>query len=229
MHIPFKIGEKEFLIHPYTSKQEKEILLLASFEVYDFERIFEVLNFHPKCGIENLSDNEMKVLLYKFRDLSIGDEVEIRYTCDHCKHHNESTIEATNFIIPSLRNDEDIKKMNIPVTDENLQEFVIGTTVEDLDIDDFFKLKQRVKDNQIDFDFIKSTNCLRCRKEKTFDMSKTSYIFEIMSDDTLMTLYKSYHLLNFMGKYSKEDIDNMYPFERSIFTGLLHKTKEDLA
>lgn len=228
MHIPFKIGEKEFLIHPYTSKQEKEILLLASFEVYDFERVFDILNFTPSCGIDNLSDNEKKVLLYKFRDLSIGDEVEIKFNCGHCKHHNESVIEATNFIIPNLRDDKDIRKLNIPVTDENLQEFVIDIDVEELDIDEFFELKQRVKDNQIDFDFIKTTRCLKCGKEKTFDMSKMSYILEIMSDDTLMTLYKSYNLLIYMGKYSKEDIDGMYPFERTIFTGLVHKLKEDL-
>ena len=54
------------------------------------------------------------------------------------------------------------------------------------------------------------------------------YIIEIMSDDTLMSLYKSYNFLIYFGHHTKEGVDSMYPFERSIFIGLLNKTKEDL-
>ena len=50
-----------------------------------------------------------------------------------------------------------------------------------------------------------------------------------MSEDSLMTLYKSYNHLVFFGHYSKQDIDDMLPFERVIFIGLLNKTKEDLS
>lgn len=226
MRIPFEIGDKKFLLTPYNTNQEKEILLLSSFGIDDFERVFEILNFKTEY---ELSENEKKIIIYKYRDISLGDEVDIKFNCDNCKSGNDAVLEASNFIIPNIRNDENIKKLNISVTDENIQEFVLDVDVDELDIQEFEELKQQVKDNQIEFDFIKSTKCLKCGHEKLFDLSPNKYIFEIMSDDTLMSLYKSYNFMIFFGHYSKEDIDKMLPFERSIFIGLLNKVKEDLA
>lgn len=226
MKIPYTIGNKTFLIEPYNTFQEKEILLLASFEVFEFDRVFEILGVETDT-INDLTDDEQKVLLYKFREISLGDEIDIKFKCENCQAGNDGVLTASNFLIPSKRNDYDVKKLNMPVTDETLQEFV-DVDVDELDIDQFEDLKQRVKENQNHIDFTKTCACLHCRTEKKFDLSDPKYIIEIMSDDTLMTLYKSYNYLIFFGKYSKEGIDSMYPFERSIFIGLLNQTKEDM-
>lgn len=228
MYIPFKLGDKEFLLKPYTTAQEKEILLLSSFSVDDFDRIFEILDFKYDGDLNDLSEDEKKVLLYKFRDISVGDEVDIKFVCEHCKASNENKIEATNFVVSNIRDDDFILKKNIPITDETLQEFVPTINVDDLDLQEFEELKQKVKDNQISFNFIKSTKCLKCKTPKIFDMSGKKYIIEILSEDTLMTLYKTYNYMIYFGHYTKTDIDNMMPFERTILTGLLSKTKEDL-
>lgn len=228
MYIPFKLGDKEFLLKPYTTSQEKEILLLSSFSVDDFDRIFEILDYKYDGDLSELSDDEKKVLLYKFRDISVGDEVDIKFVCEHCKASNENKLEATNFVVSNIKNDDFILKKNIPVTDENLHEFVPNVNVDELDLQEFEDLKQNVKDNQISFNFIKTTKCLKCRAPKTFDMSDKKYIIEILSEDTLMTLYKTYNYMIYFGHYTKTDIDNMMPFERTILTGLLSKTKEDL-
>lgn len=228
MYIPFQLGDKEFLLKPYTTAQEKEILLLSSFAVDDFDRIFEILDYRYDGDLSELSDDEKKVLLYKFRDISVGDEVDVKFVCNHCKVSNENKIEATNFVVSNIKNDDFILQKNIPVTDENLHEFVPHIDVDELDLQEFEDLKQKVKDNQISFNFIKSTSCLNCRTPKTFDMSDKKYIIEILSEDTLMTLYKTYNYMIYFGHYTKTDIDNMLPFERTILTGLLSKTKEDL-
>lgn len=228
MKIPFSIGHKKFLITPYTTHQEKEILLLSSFEVDDFERIFELLEYESDYKISDLTEEEQKVLLYKFRDISLGDEVNIKFTCDKCKSVNENTLEATNFVQPSKRNDSDVLKLNKQVTDENLQDFV-KVNVDELELLEYEELKQRVQDNQIKFNFDKSSRCMKCGTIKTFNMSDKKYIIDIMSDDTLMSIYKTYNNLVFFGHYSKDDIDKMLPFERTILIGLLAKTKEDMS
>lgn len=225
MKVAFKVGSKTFLISPYKTYQEKDILLLSSFEVDDIDRVFDVLNFTTEY---ELTDEEKKLILYKHREISIGDDVNIKFKCTHCNHVNESVISASNFIIESLLNDVDVKKINKAVTDENLQEFV-DIIVDDLDIADFELLKKRVQDNQISIDFVKKTNCIKCKTEHLFDIGQTKYIIEVMSEDELMSIYKTYSSMIFFGHFTKEDIDNMYPFERSVFVGLLNKLKEDLA
>ena len=229
MYLPFEIGPKKFLISPYTTKQERDFLLLSSFDVDDFERIFELLDYKSDISIKDLSLNEQRVLLYRFRDISLGDEVEVNFQCDKCKHHNENVIlNTSNFLIMNIRDDNDIIKKNKEVTDDNLSEFVPNIDVDELNIDEFDKLKERVKDNQIRFDFIKEVKCVSCSEIKKFDMSSPKYIIEILSDDNLMTLYKTINSMVIFGSYTKEDIDNMIPFERTILAGLLKTTKEDM-
>lgn len=225
MKIQFPIGDRIFDINAYTTQQEKEILLLDSFGVNDIDQIFGVLGFKTNY---DLSIEEKKVILYKHREISIGDEVNIKFVCDKCKQANDSVLLASNFIKDQKRNDEDIKTFAKQFDEENMQEYV-DINIDDLDINEYEELRQRIIDNQLIIDFTKSAHCLKCKNEKKFDMSNTKYIIEIMSDDTLMTLFKTYNYLNFFGHYSKLDIDSMYPFERSVFVGLLNKTKEDLA
>lgn len=225
MKIPVQLSKK-YYIEPYNTFKEKELLLLSSFEVDDIGTVFDILGFEHS---DELSEDEQRVLLYKYREISLGDEIQVKFKCDNCKKANETSITANNFIVLPKRNDKFVKKIAKEVTDDNLQEFVdIGMDVDDLDVSDFEELKQKVKDNQLQFNFIKECSCIHCGTKKRYDLSSIKYIIEIMSDDTLMTLYKTYNAMIFFGHYSKEDIDKMYPFERSIFIGLLNKTKEDL-
>jgi hypothetical protein len=227
MKIDFSIGDRTFQIEPYRTYQEKDILLSSSFGIKDLDRILEIINFNES----GLTENEKKVILYKAREISLGNEIDIKFKCKECGQGNDGIIDASNFVIDGSRNDDYIRKLNENVTDENLIKFVEYSQEEldDLDIQDYEELKKKVTENQIQFNFTKSCKCLRCQTENIFDLSSPEYIIEIMSEDNLMTLYKSYNLLIYFGHYTKTDIDNMYPFERNIFIGLFNKTKEDLS
>jgi hypothetical protein len=224
MKVSFNIADKSFEIKAYNTFTEKELLLMSSFGETDLEKALRVLEFEAD---HDLSEDEMKAILYKHREVSIGDEVNVKFKCDNCTSGSDGVLSASNFVIEPKRNDSDVKKLMKKVTDENLCDFV-DIDVDELYVDEFEELKHRVIENQVKFDFIKSCNCLRCGHPKKFNMGEPSYIIEIMSEDTLMTLYKSYNHLTFFGNYTKQDIDSMYPFERTIFIGLLDKTKEDL-
>lgn len=225
MIVPFELNNKRYNIEAYDTAKEKELLLMSSFGVDDIDEILKLLGF---TELSELSNEEKKVILYKYREVSLGDEIDIKFTCDDCGQGNDAILEANNFVKAGKFNDSHIKKINGEFHEDNMNQYV-DFDVDDLDLDEYEELLQRIIDNQIEINFIKQAKCLKCGSEKNFDLGQTKYILEIMSDDSLMSLYKAYNFLVFFGHYSKQDIDSMYPFERSIFIGLLNKTKEDLA
>ena len=42
----------------------------------------------------------------------------------------------------------------------------------------------------------------------------------------LQSIYEFYHSMKYYGRYGFDEIDNMLPFERDIYFGLLVETKE---
>ena len=226
--IPVELNSKKLLIKPYTSKVEKDILIMSTFEVFDMKEVLRILELDEHL-INSLSENEMKVLLYKYRESSLGDEIQIKFKCKECNKQNESSIITSDFIVYSKRNDEDILKIDKEVTEENLKDFLLSNiNIEDLDIDEYENLIIRVKENQNNFNFVKECKCMFCRTSNFFNIGSPKYIIEQLSDHTLMTLYKTYNNMMMFGNLTKTDIDNMYPFERTIFIGLITKTKEDM-
>jgi hypothetical protein len=53
------------------------------------------------------------------------------------------------------------------------------------------------------------------------------FIIDNMSEETLSSIYKLYNDFVYGSKYTKQDIDTMYPFERQILISLLNKTNEE--
>ncbi len=49
----------------------------------------------------------------------------------------------------------------------------------------------------------------------------------VICESSLSSLYQYYNNMKFYGKYSIFEIDEMLPFERDIFYGLLSKTIEE--
>jgi hypothetical protein len=236
MKIPFDIGNKKFLLSPYTTKQEKEIILSSSFDITDLDRILDILNFKTEY---ELTDDEKKVILYKYREISVGDEVDVKYVCK-CGQGNESVLGTTDFI-NNPKQAVNINQLSLELTDDNIYMFIgdehslynvdtelLIESIDNLDIIEYDALMSSIELSQLKISFSAKATCLKCKYKKEFDMSSTKYIIEIMSDDNLMSLYKSYNHLIYFGNHTSEGIDNMHPFERSIFIGLLNKTKEDL-
>lgn len=48
-----------------------------------------------------------------------------------------------------------------------------------------------------------------------------------MVEANLGTLYQYYSNMKYFGHYSIQEIDDMFPFERDIYFGLLRKTIEE--
>lgn len=234
MKYNLKIGGDNFIITPYNTEKEKEILLKDSFEDYNLDGILEILGFqesNPKVNLDDFSDDFKKYIIYKYREISLGSDINVSFKCGNCKMTNDTIIEINDIFIPGKLSDSDIKTLDIEVNEENLHLFLDKDEdyIDNLDLDEMDKLLERVKDNQYSFNYDKVCSCLKCKTEQTVSIGENKFVVSTLSEDNLMSLYKTYNFLNFWGKYTKLDVDSMYPFERSIFVGLINKQKEDLA
>lgn len=176
--------------------------------------------------VKDLTIDEQIALMFYFRSISVGEQINIKYTCMKCNHPNEIAIDVSENV-NDPKSDIEVKQLFKPVTEDNLHEFV-DIDLDELDIDEFEDLLQKVKDATVTFDFIKKTRCLKCGETNRIDFSNPEKTLTYMSEDTLISLYQIYNDLSFFGKYTKADIDSMLPFERAIFIGLLNKTREEL-
>lgn len=226
---PVKINGKRILIEPYDTEKEKDLLIMSSFEIYEIDEILRVLGVSEDIYSE-LSENEKKVLLYKFREISVGDEINVKYRCTECKYPNEVGINCGGSIEEPTEIDENIKIIDKEVNDSNLIDFLNVTQdyLDNLDIDEYELLFKKVKDNQVRYNFTRRHNCIKCGKSNSFYIGDIKYIIESLSEDTLMSMYRTYNDMCMFGNYNKKDIDSLYPFERTILIGLINKTREDM-
>lgn len=227
---PVEINGKKFLIQPYNTEREKDLLIMSSFEIYIMDEVLRVLGLEQEI-ISKLIDVEKKVLLYKYREISVGEEINIKFKCKNCGQPNESFIKCSDIIeIPENADLSKYKQLDKEVNDETIYEFVDKTVeeIEDLDIDEYENLIEDIKNNQVKYNFVKSCNCIKCKEPNKFFIGDEKYIIESLSEDTLMSMYRTYNDMCMFGNYNKRDIDSLYPFERTILIGLINKTREDM-
>lgn len=224
---PVTINDKKIMIEPYNTEREKDILIMSSFEIYDIDEILRVLGVSDE-NISILTENEKKVLLYKFREISVGDEILIKFKCSECGQFQDGVIKISDLIISGSNK---YKQLDEEVTDSNIHLFVdlSEEEINNLDIDEYEQLIEDIKASQVKYDFIKKCNCIKCQTPNSFFIEDTKYIIESLSEDTLMSMYRTYNDMCMFGNYNKKDIDSLYPFERTILIGLINKTKEDMS
>jgi hypothetical protein len=222
--IKYNYSNKVFNIEPYTTEQERQILLLDLLGSTDrINGALRILNMSDD-DIDSLTDTEKVALLFKYRSVSIGHEIPVAYKCIHCLTPNETNLDIDVLVTDSPANDKFIDQFK-DVTEENLGEF-LKFDVDELDLDEFDQTLKDVKNSVTKFNFIKSNNCIKCKEPNFINIEED--VMDYMSEDTILTMYQTYNDLTYFGSYSKLDIDSLYPFERTILIGLLNKTKEEL-
>lgn len=225
MQIEFDLGEKKFSLEPYNTAKEKELLLLSAFvdEEHLLGETLKLLGINTK----HLTHEDQVTLLYKLREISVGSEMDVSFVCPECGMPNEVKLDiSNNFQLPSKKS-KFIKDVHKIVTDSNILEFF--KDADDLDWDTFEQLKNNIKDYIINFNFFKPVRCIRCKKETNIDISAPNLVSRCFSEDSIKSILQTYHNLVFFGKFTKTDVDSMYPFERFIFNSMVVKTLEEKA
>jgi hypothetical protein len=222
--IKYEYSGKSFDIVPYNTAKEREILLLSLLGVENpVDSALQILGIDDHI-ISTLNNQEKTAMLYKHRIASIGDEIPIKYICKHCETPNEIGLSIDGIVKPGKETPGVFDKIK-PVNEDTLQDFV-DVDVDNLDLDEFEKLLNEVKESVTTFEFVRKSNCLKCKNTNYINIEND--VIDYMSEDTIMSLYQAYNDLTYFGKYTKQDIDSLYPFERTILIGLLNKTREEM-
>jgi hypothetical protein len=226
MKIKVSYSGKNFKLTPYTTKQEKDLLISTNFENYSLDGALEI------CGMEedqikDLSRDEKVFLLYMYRTISVGDDMNFKFTCIHCDSPNENILTIGNMVTSSnIKNDKIVDRYK-KVTYENIQEF-LNIDIDELDLDEYENIFEEIDKSVTKFNFSFPIFCQKCRKENFINLNRDDkFIIENLSEQSISTIYKMYNDLVYNSNYSKIDIDSMLPFERTILINLLNKSRED--
>ncbi len=210
-NIKFKYGKnwfkKRLKVTPYTTKEEKQILLLDDDATY--EDILSVVS-----DIEPLNELEAVALLFKYRESSVSDLIEVTKECPHCNFINPCNIEISEFFDMDYQSALDIPQgIFFEVED------IINTKIADnLVIKDYNKIRDAIIEQSKNiFNPLVKRECKKCLK--TFELSVNPR--SIMSKSTASNIFREYIDISYYTANGKLDIDSMYPYEREIYLNII--------
>lgn len=227
MKIPFKDFGYTIKIEPYTVAQEKELLFLDTYyPEYDddiLDAALDILKLDSKI-YSKLSHDEKVILLYKYREVSVDEKFAIQCVCPSCKMPIETEVSVTNIVKRAELKSEFVRDLKrLPENEEDFQNnFLIN--YEDLDIDTYENIYENISKYQTVNDFIRRFKCLSCSHESYIDLNSNKMVISSLSESSIESIYNFYENLIFTGKWSKQDIDSLLPFERVIFSSLYNES-----
>lgn len=244
-----KYGDKSFRITPYNSAQEREAIvgITINEDEINEDSLFEFLCHFKNCidlnetEFNNLTKNEIMYILWMLRGISVGEDVNVDSKCPSCGTVSNYDVNVSSdiLLVKNSGHSNTIKIKNLIfifkdnysgiITDDTLASFLsinsseedISNVIDNLDLEDYEFLFSEVEKRIQKFNFTNTIKCDSCKEDVIFRLSKPSFILTSLSEDSLISFYKTLSFLVFYGKYTKADIDSMFPFERNILTGML--------
>jgi hypothetical protein len=253
----FGEGSRIIELIPYKSWQEREILLACSLNQKEFEDdgVEKIFNYLKDNIIYNkdylLQKNEKIYLLYMLRSISVGETINTTNNCPHCSKNFNTELPIDGFITsPKIFNctlsfgdfscyfkdtytESDIGEYFYKVVHNiNKNEIILKDDIQNffdnIDVENEDLILNFIKENRIFFNFFYKKKCPNCKEEFKIPMNSDTFVTSTLSEDSLISLYKTIANLNFHGKYTKTDVDGMLPFERSILVSLLETNLKEL-
>lgn len=229
------INGKTYKIESYKTKDELEYLeyLFIHSELTEEDKNLFLNEFLTKNGIDNvddLSEVEKIALLLKIREITIGDEIKIRYKCSHCCRPTEGTININNIIkLAEIFSEElngfyseDLKDII------KLEDITTNDYIGNLDLDEYNEITKNITKYIDTYNFTQTCKCEYCGKENYFDMSNKTLLFSFLSDETFDTLSKLLHILVYNGRLSRHDALEMTPLQRVLEYSILDEIKKEM-
>lgn len=200
-------------LQPYNTEQEKNALIKAMDKHCPLD-ICRIL------GVEPHNNLEAEAFIYKLREISVGDIIEVTSVCPSCKNRDANYINIPKMFFQqqldasvSVGLFEDISEL--PESDIEI--------INNMTLDEYSIIEKTIKENNNKiFNPISTSNCRKC--ENTINI-KVNYK-DIISKFGIKNIYEQYLDISYYTNMTKKDTDGMLPFEREIFLGLI-QNKED--
>lgn len=237
IRVPFNILGTEYKIRPYTTKDEKEVLLLKQLQEdnldYCLDEVLRLFSFEEDNDIKisELSKNEKIIILYLYRSISVGDNASTILSCNSCKEtsthkikfdFHENIDEYYGLKIPNEQPNSD--NLDNCLSESYKEELNIEHQ-DDLDLDEFEEILKNAIKFWESFNFKKIIKCPYCSTEQYQDCSRLEFALDHISEGELMQIYTDISVMLDQG-LTKTDIDGMISFERAVFLEKLRELQE---
>ena len=178
-------------------------------------------------GVNPQNEFEAMAFIFKVREISVSDIIEVSNTCDKCKRQD---IHGVNIISMFFQGEKDIDK-SVPIglfssieDLEDLEDLELSQyNINNLSINEYNQMESVLFDNNIKiFNPAVTLICRKCGNEYETALKAV----DIVSKSTISNIYEQYLDISYHSHMTKLDTDSMLPFEREIFVGLIQK-KED--
>jgi len=194
--------------NPYTTEQEKNALIQTMESSFTLVKICKIL------GIEAANELEAEAFIFKLREISVADLIEITHTCKNCGYQDFFNLSIPKMFFKDL-----------------VEDYKIIEDIDELD-EDFINNKSLTEYNELENN-IDETNrkifdpiCeLFCKKCGTGFRTKPE-VPNIISKYPIKNIFEQYLDISTFTNMTKRDTDTMIPYEREIFLGLI-QVKED--
>lgn len=226
--IKYGYGNKKFKLIPYNTNQEK-LILLYGVDDLTCDSALDILknNIITEEKITDFTDKEKLAILLKFREISVGESINIKYKCPHCNNITSSELNISNIVTDKKITDFKDIKLQEAFSSDNDDYFIDKNIIDDIDIDLYDEIDEYIENNKVKFNFKQDCSCGVCNAIKNIDYSSPKFILDNMSESDISLIYKITSELIFNSHYTKKDVDSMLPFERDIFVGLLNQHIEN--
>jgi hypothetical protein len=220
---------KEVILKAYNTELERDILIYTLSDEIDLDGLFQTLSNNIQyinCDYNSLNLDEKLLILYNIRSISIGEVFEIRCKCPKCGEINELGINVSEIYTKSnLAPDfKGYKLNNIIESSDDISKFV-DFDPELLETKDYDELKDYINKNKSKIDYIHSKFCHnpQCQCNLKINLRDINLAVSSLSEDSLTTFYTSINKLVYVGGYDLSGLYKAYPYERSMYIGLLQK------
>ncbi len=199
-------------LRPYTSKQEMEFLLLDDEDV-NYTKILSVLS-----DIEPLNEYEAIAFLFKLREISVSDLIELTKPCDHCKFMDLYNIEIKEFFNLTYKSTE-VENLPLGIFSKN-EDVISNKKANKLILKDYILLEKEItKQTSEVFKLSVERKCKKCNEINTIWINPK----QILSKSSHSRIFKEYTDISYYTHNSKLDIDTMYPFHREVVINLINE------
>jgi DNA-directed RNA polymerase subunit M/transcription elongation factor TFIIS len=210
---------KEFLEKAplYNSLEEKNSIIFSLDPNFSINEIAETL------GISGRTEREKLALIFQSRKRSVGETIEIRKKCSKCEHNDFYIIEIDKLFFNEEKEHFDDAPYILIDYFTDLELFENIPNIDDLSLKEIEELEEKIsKNTKFIFDLETSIKCRKCGNEMKIIIDYK----QILSKFTIKNIYEQYLDITQFSNMNKKDVDEMYPFEREIFMGLIQERQD---
>lgn len=219
MYRSVRVGSKYWLMEPYKTSTELDILEFLTFNSYDEDNQYEaivddILQSHVSQYNRNIPKIDKIILLWNLRVITIGDEISLTYSCSKCGTKQTETVSIHNLILNSSESSDylpaEFTKFKSILEYENIPENI----PDNIPLTDYENIYNNILNYVNLYNNNYKVNCRYCNVGNFLNVFTYKTTLSFMSDDNFNSLTSWIHTLVFTGKNTREDVLKMSPIQR---------------